>query len=146
MKQAMLSNFLYQYVMFEQPLVIQVGSGRDTAIQSGYSSPTTFIVPYSGIYMIQYRLDISTDFISSCSSILYKNGTVMDGSTCITECINTSLSNIVHANLIVGDRVSLLFWSNNINTTIGSTIGLGNLPDGSIPVEVTTSISFTKLS
>jgi hypothetical protein len=96
--------------------------------------------------MIQYRLDISTDFISSCSSLLYKNGTVMDGSTCITECINTSLSNIVHANLIVGDRVSLLFWSNNINTTIGSTIGLGNLPYGSIPVEVTTSISFTKLS
>jgi len=148
----------FQYVTFEQPFIGPIGSGWTTSIELGYTQPTTFIVPSTGYYLLTYKLDVrsgggqSPSTRTNASSLLIKNGVEIAGSTTLVEAPEANhiytISNTVLANVTVGDRLSLLFWSNDIGTRIGDpTFLTGFLPGGTTrPTEATASIVFTKIS
>ena len=148
----------FQYVTFEKPFIGPIGSGWVTSIESGYTQPTTFIVPSTGYYLLTYKLDVrsgggqSPSSNTKASSLLIRNGNMIDGSTTLVEAPESNhiytISNTVLANLTVGDRISLLFWSNDTGTRIGDpSILTGFLPGSVIvPTEATASIVFSKIS
>ena len=155
-KQLNINVVTFQYVTFENPLIGPVGSGWTSAIQSGYTQPTTFIVPSSGFYLLTYKLDVRSGGGQSpsntdCSTVLTRNGNEIVGSATLVEAPEVNhiytISNTVLVDLTVGDRISLLFWSNDLGTCIGDPIFLkGILPNGNVPNEATASIVFTKIS
>jgi hypothetical protein len=127
-----------------------------TTIAIGYTNSTGFIVPTSGWYLVSYKLDIrsggtNTTINSDCSAVLTQNGTQITGSTTLIEAPEAghiySISNNVLVNLVLGDEISLLFWSNDLNTQIGDpTYITGLLPNSTVPTETTASIVFTKIA
>ena len=146
----------FQYVMFEYPLIGPVGSGWTSATEAGYTNPTTFITPSSGYYLLTYKLDVrsggsETPSNTDCATVLTRNGTSIDGSATLVEAPETNhiytISNTVLVTLLVGDRISLLFWSADSGTKIGDPTFLrGRLPNGTVPSEATASIVFTKIT
>jgi hypothetical protein len=155
-KQLNLNVVTFQYVTFENPLIGPIGSGWTSAIQSGYTQPTTFIVPSSGFYLLTYKLDVRSGGRqipnnTDCSTVLTRNGIEIAGSATLVEAPDVNhiytISNTVLVDLTVGDQISLLFWSNDLGTCIGDPIFLnGILPNGNVPLEATASIVFTKIT
>ena len=147
---------LFQYITFENPLIGPVGSGWSSSTESTYSAPTTFIVPSSGFYLLTYKIDVRSGGGQSpsntdCVTVLTRNGVEIDGSATLVEAPETNhiytISNTVLSSLTVGDRISLLFWSDDLGTKIGDPSFItGLLPNGTIPKESTASIVFTKIS
>ena len=142
---------------FEKPLIGPVGFGWTTAIESGYTQPTTFITPSTGYYLLTYKLDIrsggsqSPSTRTNCATVLTRNGVQINGSTTLVEAPESNhiytISNTVLASLTVGDRISLLFWASDQGTRIGDpTFITGLLPNNTIPTESTASLVFTKIS
>jgi hypothetical protein len=126
--------------------------------ETGYSSPTTFIVPVSGYYLITYKLDVRISSITNpprsidCASVLTRNNIEIEGSTSLikAEEVNNNVNHVyvistsVLSELLSGDFVSLLFWSNDLKVQIGDpSIITGLLPTNVTPIESTASISFT---
>jgi hypothetical protein len=133
------------------------GNGWTTTTEPGYFNPTNFIVPSDGYYLLTYKLDVrsgggapptsSTD----CSTVLTQNGNEIPGSCTLVEAPEANhiytISNTVLTTLFSGDVISLLFWSNDPNTKIGDpSFVKGLLPNGSIPLEATASVVFTRIS
>jgi hypothetical protein len=147
---------LFQYVTFENPLIGPIGSGWTTLIEPSYSNATTFITPSNGYYLLTYKVDVRSGGSESpnntnCATVLTKNGTTIVGSATLVEAPETNhiytISNTVLVNIVVGDRISLLFWSSDSGTRIGDPLFIkGLLPNGSIPIEATASIVFSKIS
>jgi hypothetical protein len=158
MSQNNLNIVNFQYVTFNIPPIGPIGSGWTTFTQPLYSNPTNFIVPSIGYYLLTYKLDVrsgggqSPNSNTNCATVLTKNGIQIPGSTTLVEAPETNhiytISNTVLVNLLLGDSIALLFWSNDIGSRIGDSGQLtGKLPVGLIvPTEATASIVFTKIS
>ena len=138
--------------MFEHLEVDPPGSGWAITTQSGYSNPTNFIVPISGVYYLTYKIDVFSKLedvnpteTAYYASVLTQNGTQINGSTSIISSIrnnlNLLLTNSVLVNLNMGDSISLLFWSDYIDSQIGDPTALtGQIAPGVVPNEATASI------
>ena len=107
--------------------------------------------------MLTYKLDVRSgggttpSSNTDCSTTLTQNGVVINGSVTLVEAPEQNhiytISNTVLALLVQGDAISLLFWSNDINTHIGDPSFItGKLPSGLVPHESTASLVFTKIS
>ena len=120
-----------------------------------HSKPTNFIVPSSGFYLLTYKIDVRSGGNegrnNDSSSLLTRNGVQIPGSATLVEAplenhIYT-ISNTVLSQLESGDRVSLLFWSNNLEAHIGDPSYLkAVLPSGDSAREATASIVITKIN
>ena len=158
MSQNNLSVANFQYVTFNIPPIGPIGSGWTTFTQPLYSNPTNFIVPSIGFYLLTYKLDVRSGggqiptSNTNCATVLTKNGIQIPGSGTLVEAPENNhiytISNTILVNLLVGDSISLLFWSNDIGTRIGDPDNLtGKLPLGLVTgMEATASIVFTKIS
>ena len=105
-----------------------------------------------------YKLDVRSgggqlpNSNTNCATVLTKNGIQIPGSATLVEAPETNhiytISNTVLVNLLVGDSIALMFWSNDAGTRVGDPYYLtGKLPLGLIvPTEATASIVFTKIS
>ena len=148
----------FQYVTFNNAPIGPIGSGWTTFTQPLYSNPTNFIVPSIGYYLLTYKLDVRSgggqlpNSNTNCATVLTKNGIQIPGSATLVEAPETNhiytISNTVLVNLLVGDSIALMFWSNDLGTRVGDPSYLtGKLPIGLIvPTEATASIVFTKIS
>jgi hypothetical protein len=148
----------FQYVTFNIPPIGPIGSGWTTFTQPLYSNTTNFIVPSIGYYLLTYKLDVRSgggqlpSSNTNCATVLTKNGIQIPGSATLVEAPETNhiytISNTILVNLLIGDSIALLFWSNDLGTRVGDPSFLtGKLPVGLIvPTEATASIVFTKIS
>lgn len=146
----------FQYVTFENPLIGPLLSGWSTITEIGYTSPTTFIVPMTGYYLITYKLDIRSGAsnqpsFSNSATVLTNNGIEISGSTTLVEAPEANhiytISNTVLCNLTIQDHVSLLFWSDDIDAQIGEPATItGLLPSNLVPNEAVASIVFSRIT
>jgi hypothetical protein len=148
----------FQYVYFENTPIGPVGSGWTTTTQPTYPSPTNFIVPATGYYLLTYKLDVrsgggqSPSSSTRCSTVLTKNGIQISGSATLVEAPESNhiytISNTVLASLTLNDSIALMIWSNDLGTQIGDPTDLtGILPIGAVvPNEATASVVFTRIT
>jgi len=149
----------FQYVMFEKTLFTQgLPGGWSMTVEQGYISPTHFIAPADGLYSIGYKVDVRSTNISGLISsvdsatVLTKNGEQIGGSASLVEFPlgnrQYMISNTVMVDLLAGDKIALLFWSNDIGMRVGYPAFLtGALPGTAIvPIEACASIVFILLS
>ena len=127
-------------------------------VEQGYTSPTHFIVPADGLYSIGYKVDVRSTNISglissvNSATVLTKNGEQIGGSASLVEFPlgnrQYMISNTVMVEASVGDKIALLFWSNDIGMRVGYPAFLtGTLPGTAVvPIEACASIVFTLLS
>jgi hypothetical protein len=157
--QSIQSIATFQYVMFEKtPFVKGLPGGWSTTVEQGYTSPTHFIVPADGVYLIAYKVDVRSTNISGLitsvdsATVLTKNGEQIGGSASLVEFPlgnrQYMISNTVMVEASAGDKIALLFWSNDIGMRVGYPAFLtGALPGTAIvPIEACASIVFTLLS
>lgn len=129
-----------------------------TSTQTGYTSPTNFIVPTNGYYLVTYKLDVRSGVgslpvsNSDAATVLTRNGIQISGSTTLVEAPESNhvytISNTILVDFFAGDSISLMFWSSDSGTRIGDpTYISGTLPGSSVvPTEATASIVFLKIS
>jgi hypothetical protein len=152
-----INDTVFQYVTFENGPIGPSGNGWTTSIEFGYLNTTDFIVPSNGYYLLTYKLDVRSgggvppSTSTDCSTVLTRNGNEIQGSCTLVEAPEANhiytISNTVLTNLIVGDQISLLFWSSDPKSKIGDpSFVKGLLPNGQIPLEATASIVFTRIS
>lgn len=146
----------FQYITFEKPL-IGPGVGWTTSKQPGYSNTTDFIVPLSGFYLLDYKVDVRSGEGSSPNSSnnsatgLTRNGVQIDGSFTLVEAPEENhiytLANTILAHLDVGDKIALVFWSSDIGAQVGDPTFLkGKLPVGNVvPTETTAAIRISRI-
>jgi len=156
--QSIQSIATFQYVMFEKTPFVKVTGGWSMTVEQGYTSPTHFIVPADGVYLIAYKVDVRSTNISGLISsvdsatVLTKNGEQIGGSASLVEFPlgnrQYMISNTVMIEASAGDKIALLFWSNDIGMRVGYPAFLtGALPGTAIvPIEACASIVFTLLS
>jgi hypothetical protein len=153
--QSIQSIATFQYVMFEKTPFIKVTGGWSTTVEQGYTSPTHFIVPADGVYSIAYKVDVRSTNISGLitsvdsATVLTKNGEQIGGSASLVEFPlgnrQYMISNTVMVEASMGDKIALLFWSNDIGMRVGYPAFLtGALPGTAVvPIEACASIAFT---
>jgi hypothetical protein len=148
----------YQFVTFENPPIGPVGSGWTTSTETGYSQPTTFIVPASGYYLVAYKIDVRSgnknqSSANNSSAVLTQNGITIKGSTSLVVSSESNniydISNTILCGLNINDKISLLFWSSNLSARIGdpsSITGILPSPSTEVPKEATASITITRIT
>ena len=104
-------------------------------------------------YLLSYKVNIQSLISGTstydCSTVLINNGNEISGSTSSITVIDTNcnISNTVIIKLFIGDSISLLFWSNNSNTIIGSSSKIvGILPNGNTPTGTTATFICTRIN
>jgi len=144
-------------VFFENSPIGPSGELWNTTTLAGYSYTTSFIVPTSGYYLMTYKIDVKSGSgilpsnYTNVSTVLTNNGTAINGSTTLVQAPQENhiytVSNTVLSYLTVNDSISLLYWSNEINTHIGSPLTItGVLPNNILPIEATASLVFTRIT
>jgi hypothetical protein len=156
--QSIQSIATFQYVMFEKTPFVKVTGGWSMTVEQGYTSPTHFIVPADGVYLIAYKVDVRSTNISGLirsvdsATVLTKNGEQIGGSASLVEFPLGNrqyiISNTAMVEASTGDKIALLFWSNDIGMRVGYPAFLtGALPGTAVvPIEACASIVFTLLS
>ena len=89
--------------------------------------------------------------MAAISTVLVHNGAEINGSVSLGQISKEKGGFVLTASVIVslaqGDKVALLFWSNDADAKIGEpALITGLLPGGAVPVETTASISFIKIA
>lgn len=147
----------FQYVTFEKPQIGPSGSGWVTSTQPGYAAPTSFTVPTSGFYLVDFKVDVRSGSGSSPSSnnnsalAATVNGVQIPGSVTLVEAPESNhiytLANTVLCHFNTGDIISLMFWSSDIGAFVGDPTKLtGKLPSGVVPTEATATIRLSGIA